>query len=102
VLIPALTPPETTAVLIRNALDADLPPDYSVFVPAGAPNRVQIFRADGDFSLSVTDDVPDQVIEIYTVPMPILGRPATALLGVMLAGAGVWLGWSRRRAFARR
>jgi hypothetical protein len=100
--IPAASSPANSAALIRNALDSGLPPDYFVFVPAGAPHLVQVFRDTGTFTLGVVEDVPTQIIEPYVVPVPLLGGGATILIALLLLATGAWVARSRSRGLAPR
>lgn len=99
--IPASSTPANSAILIRDALDADLAADYTVSIPFGDPNVVRIDRSTGSFSMSLIEDLPTQVIETFTTPLPLLGLPGASALGLILSAGAAFVLFRRRRTATR-
>ena len=100
VSIPSGSTANNSATLIRNDVDAALPGDYTVTIPGGFPNFVRIERSPGTFTMSISENVPTQVIEEANPPLPGMGTAAGVTLSVLLLGAGIVLLRRSRRAIA--
>ena len=100
VSIPTSSTAINSAMLIRNDVDAALPSDYVVTIVSGQP-IVQIDRSAGTFTMSVTENVPGQVIEEPTGGggLPAMGAHDLPVLFVLLSAAGaIAVAVRRRRA----
>lgn len=87
VAIPISSTASNSAILIRNDVDAALPADFVVTVPAGEPNVVRIDRSPGTFTMTINNSVPGQTIVEIAVT-PVLNGLFSIVLAVLLALAG--------------
>jgi hypothetical protein len=102
--IPNASSASNSATLIRNDVDTALPAEYTVTIPAGHPTFVDISRASGTFTMTISENVEGQTIQEGS-PAPGLEWPAMLLLalGLLVTGA-MWVrrmmpirAWTRRR-----
>jgi hypothetical protein len=100
VVIPVSIPngsiPDTTASRIRVALAAGLTPDFDVTLPPSTTGLVRVNRTAGGFTMSISENVPTQVIQEIIFPVPASGPVALYALSLALVAGGLFVLYRRR------